>query len=87
MIVRLFRFPTASCNGCPNIFVGYLNVDAEIAVTIFFAPKLSSNLSSVILYPLLCILHLSLDLPSILSGSQIGVIDPHEEYFTEGRNR
>ena len=69
------------------LFVGYLNVDAEIAVTIFFAPKLSSNLSSVILYPLLCILHLSLDLPSILSGSQIGVIDPHEEYFTEGRNR
>ena len=62
-------------------------MDAEIAVTIFFAPELSSNLSSVILYPLLCILHLSLDLPSILSGSQIGVIDPHEEYFTEGRNR
>ena len=27
------------------------------------------------------------DLPSMLSGSQIGVIDPHEEYFTEGKNR
>ena len=32
-------------------------------------------------------LHLPSDLPSILSGSQIGVIDPHEEYFTEGKIR
>ena len=27
------------------------------------------------------------DLPSIVSGSQIGVIDPHEEYFADRRNR
>ena len=27
------------------------------------------------------------DLPSILSSSQIGVIDPHEEYFGDGKNR
>ncbi|KAL9966873.1 hypothetical protein ACROYT_G025009 [Oculina patagonica] len=27
------------------------------------------------------------DLPSIVSSSQIGVIDPHEEYFGDGRDR
>ena len=30
---------------------------------------------------------LTLDLPSMVSGSQIGVIDPHEEYFADRRNR
>jgi len=29
----------------------------------------------------------TLDLPSILSGSQIGIIDPHETFFTDKRNR
>lgn len=33
------------------------------------------------------IISLTTDLPSILSGSQIGIIDPHEEFFADRRNR
>lgn len=34
-----------------------------------------------------CRLLLISDLPSIVSSSQIGVIDPHEEYFGDGKDR